>query len=129
MNDKTLSQTVLDMIIEKTIKHIRFLEQTKGGEYATDRDRLHNFRHNAEDCGVPMEIIWRVYAGKHWDAISSYIRDIVTGTKRPRSEPIEGRIDDLIVYLILLKAIIYDGKTSEIVENKLSDGAENAHGY
>lgn len=105
---KTLSQTVLNMIIEKTIKNIRLLEATKGGEYATDLDRLHNFRHNAEDCGTNMELIWRVYAGKHWDAISSYIRDLLLGKTRERSEPIEGRIDDLIVYLILLKAIIYD---------------------
>lgn len=114
MSNKNLTQTVLNMIIENTIKEIRKLEQVKGGEYATDTDRLHNFRHNAEDCGTSMELIWRVYAGKHWDAISSYVRDIVTEKTRPRSEPIEGRVDDLIVYLILLKAIIYEGKNDKM---------------
>lgn len=82
------------------------LANTKGAEYAHGNDRLDNFRRNGEECGVPMEVCWRIYAGKHWDAITTYIRDIQTGTQRVRSEPIEGRVLDLIVYLTLLLAII-----------------------
>jgi hypothetical protein len=53
-----------------------------------------------------MEVVWRIYAGKHWDALSQYIRDIGNGTRRVLSEPIESRIDDLIVYLCLFKAML-----------------------
>ena len=56
--------------------------------------------------GVPMEVIWRVNAGKHWDALSQYVRDIGNGTRRVLSEPIESRIDDLILYLCLFKAML-----------------------
>lgn len=108
MSNKRFSPGELSVILEDTISNIRKLEIEKGGEYASDVDRLHNFRHNAEDCGTFMELIWRVYAGKHWDAISSYVRDLLSDTNRPRSEPIEGRVDDLIVYLILFKAILKD---------------------
>lgn len=82
------------------------LADAKGAEYAHGNDRLDNFRRNGEDCGVPMEVCWRIYAGKHWDAITTYIRDIQSGTQRVRSEPIEGRVLDLIVYLTLLLAAI-----------------------
>lgn len=95
----------MKLLIEETIKNIKYLETTKGGEYAGDDDRLANFRRNAESVGVSMEVIWRVYAGKHWDSISQYIKDIQSGKDRPRSESMLGRFDDLIVYAILGKAI------------------------
>ena len=107
---RQFTQDQITNLVNSTIENIKTLENVKGGEYAGDKDRLHNFRHNAEDCGTRMELIWRIYAGKHWDALSNYIRDLLSNKERPRSEPIEGRIDDLIVYLILLKAIIQDGK-------------------
>lgn len=90
-------------IIEESIASIRKLSLEKGGEYAGDTDRLANFRRNAAEADVPMELIWRVYAAKHWDAVMQYEKDLRTGKTRPRSEPITGRIDDLIVYLLLLK--------------------------
>ena len=53
-----------------------------------------------------METIWRVYAAKHWDAVGQYIRDLQSGKERLRDEPITGRIHDLIVYLLLFKAMV-----------------------
>lgn len=85
---------------------IQELSALKGGEYAGDEDRLANFRRNGKALGVPMELIWAVYCNKHLDAIMQYIKDLVAGTARSRAEPIQGRIDDAIVYLILLKAIL-----------------------
>jgi len=80
----------------------------KGGEYAGDHDRLDNFRRNGANLGLPMEVIWGVYAAKHWDAIGTYIRDLTTGKTRERMEPISGRVDDLLVYLILFKCMIIE---------------------
>jgi hypothetical protein len=92
-------------IIEATIANIKSLSLLKGGEYAGDVDRLANFRRNAANLDVPMETVWAVYAAKHWDAINQYVKDVASGKVRPRSEGISGRADDLIVYLILFKAM------------------------
>ena len=84
------------------------LGQLKGSEYSGDVDRLENFRRNGVDLELPMESIWRVYAAKHWDAVGQYIRDLQTGKHRTRLESLAGRCDDLIVYLILFKAILQE---------------------
>jgi hypothetical protein len=92
-------------LLDSTVANINELSRLKGGEYAGDDDRLANFRRNGLSADVPMELIWRVYASKHWDAIMQYEFDIRHGIYRERAETILGRADDLIVYLILFKAI------------------------
>lgn len=93
-------------LIDETIQKITTLSRLKGGEYAGDQDRLANFRRNAIALGLPMESVWAVYAAKHWDAVMQFVMDLNTGKTRERMEPISGRVDDLIVYLILFKAIL-----------------------
>lgn len=95
-----------ELLVEKTVEQIRQLSTNKGGEYAGDTDRLANFRRNAERLGLDPAQVWAVYAAKHWDAVMQYVEDIQTGKSRPRSESISGRLDDLIVYCILMKAIV-----------------------
>lgn len=102
-----------DKIVNKTIAGIQALQKVKGGEYATDSDRLANFKRNAINLGLKPEQVWAVYAGKHWDAIQTFVRDMAEGKEdRPRSESIEGRIDDLIVYLLLFKGLLVDSNTN-----------------
>ena len=55
-----------------------------------------------------MEVIWSVYYAKHHDAVMTFCRDLVTDTKRDRLEPISGRVDDMIVSLILFKAMLVE---------------------
>lgn len=95
-----------DALIHATFSNIVDLAKAKGGEYAGDADRLANFRRNALALGVSQELVWAVYAGKHWDAIQQYIKDLQAGRTRVRAEPLEGRVDDLITYLLLFKAIL-----------------------
>lgn len=102
----TFSHERYAMLLEQTIEKIKSLGQLKGGEYAGDDDRLANFRRNAKKREVPMELIWAVYIDKHLDAINQYIDDIMKGKTRERLEPLEGRCDDAIVYLILFKCMI-----------------------
>jgi len=103
-------QNRYNLLVEKVVKELKQLSDLKGGEYARSNDRLANFRKLGEDCGLDMLIIWRVYAGKHWDAISTYVRDVQTGDSRTRLESISGRATDLIVYLILFLAILDERK-------------------
>ena len=93
-------------LLDETTVMIDKLSTQKGGEYAGDTDRLANFRRNAEALGLDMAQVWAVYAAKHWDAVMQYVKDIGTDTSRPRMESIGGRLDDLIVYCILMKAIV-----------------------
>lgn len=93
-------------LVAETVEQIHSLSKLKGGEYAGDDDRLANFRRNAKALDLPMETVWAIYAAKHWDAVMQYVRDLQHGKERERLEPISGRLDDLIVYAILLKAMI-----------------------
>lgn len=95
-----------EVLVSNTWGKVVELSALKGGEYSGDTDRLLNFRRNAIDLNLPMEAIWRVYAAKHWDAIGQYIRDVKDGKDRTRLENLSGRADDLIVYLLLFKAML-----------------------
>lgn len=94
------------LLVEQTVATIHKLSALKGGEYAGDDDRLANFRRNAAALGLPMETIWAIYCAKHWDAVMQYVKDLNSGKDRVRLEPISGRLDDIIVYCILFKAMI-----------------------
>lgn len=92
----------------ETLADITKLASTKGGEYAPGRDRLANFKENAVSLGLTPEAVWAVYCGKHWDSIRTYVRDINEGKDRERSEPIEGRFKDMIVYCLLGLGLVED---------------------
>lgn len=84
------------------------LNARKGADYAGDDDVCANFKHHAELLGLTPEQIWAVYAGKHWDAIVTYCRE-----GQVESEPIDGRIRDVIVYCFLLLAMVRDREASD----------------
>lgn len=90
-------------LIDQTLMTIENLNNTKGREYADDSEALGNFYNRAEQMGVDPKVVWGIFFGKHIDSIYSYIK-----RGEVLSEPIEGRIDDAILYLILLKGLIED---------------------
>jgi hypothetical protein len=97
-------------LVKQSFDKVMELSTLKGGEYSGDVDRLLNFRRNATAMGLPKEAIWGVYAAKHWDALMQYIQDLNTGKTRPRLESLDGRCDDLIVYLLLFKAMLIESR-------------------
>lgn len=115
-----------DAIIEETISTIKELSALKGGEYAGDHDRLANFKRNAVSFGVTPELIWGVYAGKHWDAIAQYVNDRQTGKTRIRMESITGRLDDLILYCILMKGIITEKEAAPLPGSMIPTGVSQS---
>jgi hypothetical protein len=79
----------------------------KGADYTVGQghlDRVRNFRGAAIDLGLPMRQVWAVYAHKHWTAVMKHARD-----GQVESEPIEGRLVDMINYLLLYKLIADEG--------------------
>ena len=73
----------------------------KGHDYARDRSRLDNFERAAAGLGLRPSAILAVYAFKHWTAIERYCAD-----GKVQSEDIEGRIMDMINYMLLLRYMI-----------------------
>lgn len=92
--------------------HRRMLELTasKGEEYSRDQDQLANFKRSAAETGIMPEQVWLIFYNKHADAIKNYLRRLKLFSESEvaisLSEPIESRIDDAVLYLILLKAMI-----------------------
>ena len=85
----------------------------KGREYAGSADRLANFKRNAALSGVDPLTVLHVYMAKHWDSFSTYVRDMQAKQPRELSEPIEGRLHDLINYAVLAVALIRDAQESD----------------
>ena len=89
-------------IIDQTFATMHNLTASKGVEYANSDDQLANFKRLSGELGLSPEAVNLVFLTKHIDSIKNFVR---SGGKS-ESEPIFGRIDDAILYLILLKSII-----------------------
>lgn len=102
-------------LLDETHRTLCLLTSTKGEEYSRDDDQLANFRRSAAEAGITEWQAWLVFYNKHADAIKTWIRHGNDGPKgKGVSEPIEGRIDDAILYLILLKGLVRSqGKRDE----------------
>lgn len=95
-----------NLLVRTTMEKVEELGVLKGSEYAGDVDRLANFRRNAERWGMTMEQCWGVYVSKHYDAVQQYVQDLASGKDRKRMESLGSRIDDIIVYMLLFKAML-----------------------
>lgn len=81
----------------------------KSVDYAGKEDILLNFKTIAEALGMTKYQTWSVYAYKHWSAITNAIKHDPE-TPKVESEPLEGRIVDLINYLRLLHCLLVEDK-------------------
>lgn len=97
MNTTRFKEEYLVATMERLIE----LTDSKGREYANSDDQLANFKRLATRLGLSPAQVAMVYLTKHLDSIDSW----VSNPYQDLSEPIDGRIDDAILYLILLKAI------------------------
>ncbi len=95
-----------EVLLREHFDTIVGINQTKGHDYAGDEDALANFKSQAEALGLTPEQVWGVFAGKHWAAVMTFIREGDVA-----SEPIEGRIHDIILYGFLLLGLIEEKKT------------------
>lgn len=97
-------------LMRDTFAAIEGLSRTKGAEYADERDQLSHFKESGAEAGVTPEQAWLIFFNKHDRAVKSFVRNGMV-----HSEPIEGRIHDAILYLVLLKAMIVERDTSEFI--------------
>lgn len=82
---------------------------SKACEYASDEDRLHNFKAAAELEGdTPAEAL-RGMLRKHWVSIADLVWSDTIGEK-PSFAMIDEKIGDAVNYLILLEALLKEGR-------------------
>lgn len=93
-------------LLESTFTQLQHLTATKGAEYAHDADQLANFKRLGSSLSMHPSAVLLVYLAKHMDAVTAYVAALNIGTQPIESEPISGRIDDAILYLVLLKALL-----------------------
>jgi hypothetical protein len=99
------SKTFDNLVKAARERQDKILKQ-KGDDYTVgnaDSDRLYNFKFIAQVLGLTTEQVWAVYFLKHVLAICAYTKGI------DESEPIEGRMDDVVNYIYLLDAIRNNG--------------------
>lgn len=97
----------VDVFLHDTLEIMR----KKGHDYrqGNDSDLIHNFRKVAEQVDEPMMKVWFTYFYKHYAALTTYIKN----GGQSESEPIEGRISDMIVYLLLFREIVRQAKQND----------------
>lgn len=110
-----MNTSELDTLVNQTFSEIKRLLVVKGGEYANAEDRLANFKRGAALTGCTSLQVLFIYMSKHYDAVASFVQTSAKGEARPSSEPIEGRLDDLINYCLLAKGLIREVKTQDKV--------------
>lgn len=111
MMDKPMTNPQHDTI-QSALDRIQTLFAHKNAEYAGQGDVLGNFRRLAAQQNVPMSTAWMFLAGKHIDSIQEYVKDLRNGAARSRTQPLSERIDDLIVYALLLQVIVEEENVS-----------------
>lgn len=81
----------------------------KGPEYSGTEDRLANFKRIAEEEQIDPITVGRIYQRKHIDAVNTFNQTLwgkgYEEASKHLSEPIRGRIVDVINYYILLYAL------------------------
>lgn len=99
-----------DKFTEALIADIRKMRDTKGKEYAREKnDRFGNFNRLAARLGIDREKVAMIYLTKHLDAIESFIdhhREFST-------EKIRGRCIDAMTYISLLAGMFEENSTKE----------------
>lgn len=92
--------------IDELYKRLLALTQTKGEEYKGEEDnQFANFEREAAENSLTREQILMVFLSKHLNSIRTYVADHARGRIREYAEPISGRIDDAILYLLLLRGM------------------------
>jgi hypothetical protein len=91
--------------MKRTFEVCEQIAKAKGEDYTRgDQDALINFKESAKESGVDPKVVCYIFMRKHWTAIGNYVK--TNGTSQ--SEPIEGRIHNLINYAVLMLGLIIE---------------------
>lgn len=119
MTREKLSETM-----DKVFGECGGLREAGQKEYAhREENAFANFERVGERLGMDRKQILMVYAEKHLDGVHSYI-----GGHKSQREDVRGRINDLIVYMCILRGMVDEEEASQIIENSKEVYTTNACG-
>ena len=99
-----------EKILDRRLQKIKETLARKAGEYASDQDRLYNFKRAAQMDGItPAEALWGMKR-KHMVSVV----DLVEGRVPVTEKLIDDKIGDDINYLILLEAVLKEEISEKI---------------
>lgn len=94
-----------DILIKKRIEMCLDVLLSKAGEYASDTDRLHNFKVAAEIQGISQQEAVAGMMAKH----TTSVYDMVMSGEEFSQAQWDEKIGDHINYLLLLYAVLAEG--------------------
>ena len=98
-----------DLLVIERCEKIKNLLSSKGKEYASQDERLHNFKAASAASGrTPEQALWGIYM-KHWVSV----QDMVEGSLKPTAKLINEKIGDSINYHLLLEALMLERLSKE----------------
>lgn len=91
-------------IMDRVFEECRQLREAGQKEYAhAEANALRNFEQTGKDLEIPRDKVLWIFMKKHLDGILAHING-----HRSQREDVRGRINDTIVYLILLRCMVED---------------------
>lgn len=92
-------------LAEEIFEECKDILRKKGKDYAGNQDSLANFKDGGMELGRTKYEVWAVYFYKH---VKSILNSIKANPNNPQteSEPLRGRIHDIINYAVILAALL-----------------------
>lgn len=92
-----------DVDFDELLKKCISILKVKGADYTIGTgDKLHNFKTTSEFMGLTPKQVLGTFLYKHMSAVFAYIKN----DGQTESEPISGRLADVINYMLLLHKMI-----------------------
>jgi len=99
--------------VDWRVKQIVTVLASKGKEYSTEDNKLHNFDKASIKSGKIREEVIKDFMLKHEISVDDIIDNIKEG-KLPSKSLVAEKVGDIINYYILLEASIYDRIDKEV---------------
>jgi len=110
--------------------HERLLALTaaKGEEYTQRaQSQFANFEASAARLGLTREQVLMVALDKHMFSVTTWVNDSARGEAREYAEPITGRVDDAILYLLLLRGMMVERLAPGIAGERAGEALTDHH--
>ena len=96
-----------DDVVDKTLAQIRETLVIKGKEYRRNGNPFHNFEIGARKKNITREKVLDGFALKHEISIEDLTNDLDNG-KLPSEDAVNEKFGDILIYLIIKKAMFID---------------------
>ena len=101
----TMTAEQFDVILDNRLEATRATLGTKAVEYASAKDRLHNFKRAAGLTGESPAQVCVGFLVKHLVSVLDIVDDHAKGDKR-RIGLVDEKLGDAVNYLVLLEALL-----------------------